>query len=54
MSILDPCKECGCGQIEWADRYCQDCWETLCSREWWLMIERLDPADCTPEPDPKP
>lgn len=42
MSTLDPCKECGCGRIEWMDRYCQACWEALCSREWWLMIAQLE------------
>ncbi|MBD1876231.1 hypothetical protein H6F75_22350 [Nodosilinea sp. FACHB-131] len=45
MSILDPCKECGCGRIEWMDRYCQECWEALCAREWWLMIEQLDETE---------
>lgn len=39
--MLDPCKECGYGQIEWVDIYCQACWEDLCAREWWQMVEAI-------------
>lgn len=40
--LNEPCKECNTGHIEWVDLYCQACWEALCSREWWLMIEAID------------
>lgn len=50
--LNEPCKECGCGYIDWADRYCQACWESLCNREWWLMIARLDTDDDEYPSDP--
>lgn len=43
--LNEPCKECNTGYIEWADRYCQACWEALCAREWWLMIHQLDETE---------
>lgn len=43
--MLDPCKACGYGPIEWVDLYCQQCWEALCSREWWQMIAALEAED---------
>ncbi len=40
MSTLDRCK-CGYGRIEWADQWCQDCWEYLCAESWWEMLDAI-------------
>jgi hypothetical protein len=39
--LMTPCKHCGTQPIEWADEFCQDCWEAYCDREWWKMVEAL-------------
>ena len=36
--------QCKCGAIidkddSWCDKYCQECWEKHCDKEWWRMIE---------------
>jgi hypothetical protein len=31
--------KCKCGEpVEWADEYCQRCWEDYCSGTWWEMM----------------
>lgn len=31
--------KCKCGKpAEWADEYCQLCWEAYTSEQWWLAI----------------
>ena len=36
---------CQCGKpAEWADEYCQDCWEERCSSQYWNMIRDIENA----------
>jgi hypothetical protein len=35
------CKICGKYEIEWADTYCQDCWEDYCENEYERAVEVL-------------
>ena len=30
---------CKCGNAaEWADEFCQGCWEEYCDSEWWKLV----------------
>jgi hypothetical protein len=32
--------KCKCGEpAEWADEYCQMCWEKYCDQQWWQMLK---------------
>jgi hypothetical protein len=39
--IINPCESCGEQEIEWADMYCQKCWEAECCRAWWEMVSSI-------------
>jgi len=35
--------KCKCGKIaEWADEFCQDCWEEYADRKWWEACIKMD------------
>lgn len=40
--IINFCKCCEKGEIEWLDYYCQKCWEAECCRAWWEMISSIE------------
>lgn len=33
------CTGCGSSEVEWMNQFCQMCWESYSSGQWWEMIQ---------------
>lgn len=46
MITTPICQHCTEGEpAEWLDEYCQVCWESHCSAQWWALGARLEESE---------